>query len=476
VLPAALAAVVIALLRPVAAVALVILVIPVGLRELPGNPLGLQVMQVTALLAVVAAVTGRAVLGRRPVDLPGPLIWAVLLVVWGVVSTLSTVALDYSVRQLVALAVNVALALLAATVVTAMVTLRRLLVLLVVVAAAASVPALLGAGDLRTAYGGGVVAGRLEGTFTQPNQFGSFTMVVALVGAGLLLSARSARERVLVLLALLPVVLGLLLSLSRSSWIGVVGGALVLLVLLPSARRALLGVGVPLVLVALALGAFAPENPQVQVVGARVATLGETGGGNPYDDRPRIWAEGRREVALDPLTGHGPGTFPVVSTRSASAASTVRAEHAHNVLLTVAAEYGLPGAALLVGLTLHVAAAVLRAIRRSAAAERAVVAGLAAACCAVAVQGLVDYTMRNAVLFTFFWLLVGLTVAATRAARDPLAAASARDVTAAEAARRAAGGVTTAPVPDGGRPASGEGWLGGLGARRERSGPSGHLA
>ena len=417
VLPAALAASLTTLLRPVTAVVLVLVVIPVGLQELPGNPLGLQVMQVTALLAVGAAVVGRALNGRRPVDVPGPLVWAVLLVPWGLLSTLSAVSLDLAVRQMSALVVNVALALVAATVVRSLPTVRRLLWLLLAVSALVCVPALLDTGSLQSAYGGGQVRGRLEGTFTQPNQFGSFTMVVILAASGLVLAARTSRERTLALVALAPVVLGLLLSLSRSSWIGLLGGLAVLAFLLPAARRALLMASVPLVVIGLLLGAFAPENPQVQVVGERVSTLGSSGGGNPYDDRPRIWAEGQREIALDPVTGHGPGAFPVMSTRSASEASTVQAEHAHNILLTVAAEYGLPGAALLAGFGLHIGLLVLRAVRRAVPSDGPLVAGLGAACAAIALQGLVDYTMRNAVLFTFFFLVAGLTVAAGRATR-----------------------------------------------------------
>jgi putative inorganic carbon (hco3(-)) transporter len=414
-LPAALIASATVLIRPVVAVVLVLLVIPVGLAELPGAPLGLQVMQVTALVAVSVAVLGRALNGQAPVDLPGPMVWAVLLLPWGLLSTLGGVSLDLAVRQMAALTVNIALALLALTLVTSIETLRRLLWLLLAVAAGVCVFALLGGGDLRSAYGGAQVSGRLTGTFTQPNQFGSFTMVAALIGSGLVLAARAGAERTLALLALIPVVLGLLLSLSRSSWLGLLGGLAVMVLLLPAARRTLLAAGVPLILVGLALGAFAPENPQVRVVGERVTTFAETGGGNPYDDRPRIWAEGRREVALSPVTGHGPGSFPLVSTRATSQASTVQAEHAHNVLLTVAAEYGLPGAALLVGLAVHVGLFVLSVLKRAGPVSRPLLVGLAAACVGIAVQGLLDYTMRNAVLFTFFWLVAGLTVAAGRA-------------------------------------------------------------
>jgi O-antigen ligase len=415
-LPAVVVAAVAVVLAPVSAVALVLLVLPFGLQDVPGQGLGLQVMQVVALLAVTGAVIGRVIRGRLPVIVPKQLVWAVLFVGWGAVSYLSAVDRETATRQLLQLAVNVALALLAATTATSERVLRRLLWLLVAVGGLSCLPALLSAGQLRASFGGAVVANRLEGTFTQPNEFGSFAMVVVVVGSALLVGARSRREALLVGLAVVPAVGGLLLSLSRGSWIGAVAGAGVLLVLLPRARRALALAAFPLVLAAVALGAFAPENPQVQVVGSRVSTLTESGGGNPYDDRPRIWAEGRREVALDPVTGHGPGAFPVVSTRSASQAQTVQAEHAHSVLLTVAAEYGLPGAALLVGLGVSCVFAAWAAGRAAGPRTAPLVAGPAAAAAAIATQGVIDYTMRNAVLFTFFWLVAGLLVAGCRVA------------------------------------------------------------
>lgn len=405
-------------LRPVTALVLVILLLPFGLLELPGNPLGLQVMQLVGLGAVGTVVVSQLVQGHAPLRMPGELVWAAIFVAWGLLATLSAVDLEIAIRQLLQLVVAVCLALVVTTLVRDLGLVRQLLWLLVGVAAASTLPALLGGQGFRAAYGGAVVSGRLEGTFTQPNQFGSFTMVTLLLGIALALGARSARERLLALVATAPLVLGLLLSLSRSSWIGVIFGIAVLVVLLPAARRTLVLAAVPLAAVAVAIGAFAPDEPQVSVVGARLSTLAETGGGNPYDSRPRIWAEGVREVKLDPLTGHGPGGFVVMSVRSASGAQTIQAEHAHNVLLTAAAEYGLPGALLLVGLTASCGALVRRGVRRAAERDAPLVAGLGAAAVAIAAQGLVDYTMRNTVLFTLFWLLAGLLVAAGRAAVD----------------------------------------------------------
>jgi O-antigen ligase len=208
--------------------------------------------------------------------------------------------------------------------------------------------------------------------------------------------------------------LGLLLSLSRGSWIGFVFGVVVLLVKLPEARRALLALSIPLVAVALLVGAFAPTSPQVEVVGQRLQSI--SGERNPYDDRPAIWREARRQIETDPLTGHGPGSFPVASARATSASRTTTAEHAHNLALTWGAEAGLPAVAIAVGFAAHIHWRTRRLVRRAdLRSERAVVAGVVAALTGVLGQGIVDYTLHNSVILVVLFALIGAALAFDRA-------------------------------------------------------------
>lgn len=410
VLPLAGAAFVLAFARPASSVALVALSLPVGLLPLPGRPLGMQVVH-----AVVAGVAGAVLLrrladGRAPLEVSRPLTWAVLLVVWSVVTTASAVDLDVAVRQTANLVAAVLLALVVVMVLPEATRLRRAVWALLAGATTITLPGLAGAGEIQAVYGGALVKDRLQGSFTQPNELGAFAMVVLLLAAGVVLGSLRPRERWLALGAGIPALGALTLSLSRGAWIGAAAGALTLFVLLPSARRAVALAAAPLLLVGALLGAYAPDNPQIQVVGQRLSTV-QSPTGNPYDDRPRIWAEARREIRLDPLTGQGPGNFPIVSERSASEAQMVQAAHAHNVLLTVAAEAGLPGAGLVVALTIATAFAVRDGWRGLDPPDRALLAGAVAACVAVAGQGLVDYPMRNPVLLVVDWLLLGLVVA-----------------------------------------------------------------
>ncbi|HZQ27321.1 MAG TPA: O-antigen ligase family protein, partial [Acidimicrobiales bacterium] len=193
------------------------------------------------------------------------------------------------------------------------------------------------------------------------------------------------------------------------------------------ARRVIAALAIPALLVGVAFGTFAPSNPEVQVVSARAKSI--VGERNPYDDRPHIWAEARRQILLDPWTGQGAGAFPVVAARSGSETVTYYPEHAHNIWLTIGAELGIPAVAALLGLMVHVGFVTRRARRRARKSGRprdaVLIACLAAAMLAVMGQGLIDYTLRAAVLVTEVSGVLGALLALARieAAEEAAAAA-----------------------------------------------------
>jgi len=186
----------------------------------------------------------------------------------------------------------------------------------------------------------------------------------------------------------------------------------------PRARRALALTFVAVAALVPLFGLLTPDLLQVTVIRQRVSTL-HLPASTPYDSRPAIWREAVREIGVSPLLGEGPGQFPIVSRQAASSAATVYADHAHDVLLTTAAEVGIPAALALVGFTLTMLVVVVRAVRRLAGTpEAAVVAGIGSSLAVVVGQGIVDFTLRNADIFLLLSVLVGLTLAAARAADD----------------------------------------------------------
>lgn len=393
--------------------AAVIATFPFGTAEVPGVPL--QLVQMAVLGVAVLVMLRRLSAGQTLLPLSPLSALAAAFCVWLVVALPSALDRQRALRDVVLFAIGLAAASLVMAACRRVRDVAWVAGVLLTVVAVGTAPTPLRAGSLRAAYGGAVVEGRAEGIFTQPNQLGTFAATGALIGVGLFFHASTRRGRWAAALATATSVVALLLSLSRGAWIGFTLGLLVLVFKLPQARRALVLVGVPVVALAFALGSFAPTSPQVEIVGQRLQSI--AGERSPYDDRPAIWAEAWREIQLDPVTGQGPGSFPVASTRATSESRTTFADHAHNLVLTWGAEDGLPAVALAVvlGAVLHVR---LRRVARVVPRAAALAAGVAAALVAVAGQGLVDYTLRNAVILTTLFVVLGLAFALDRLASE----------------------------------------------------------
>jgi uncharacterized membrane protein YedE/YeeE len=98
----------------------------------------------------------------------------------------------------------------------------------------------------------------------------------------------------------------------------------------------------------------------------------------------------------------------------------VFAYHAHNIFLTWAAEAGFPAVLAILGFAFALGISSSRVRRRADGdsdeeiAYRALVAGLMAALLALLAQGLVDYTLRNAVIFLTVMTVIGCLLAAVR--------------------------------------------------------------
>ena len=401
---------VLCLADPVRAVALVVLSLPVGARALPGVPL--QVVEVAALAAFALVVVGRLGRGEEPLRWAPALGWVLALAGVAVASAAGALDRDAAIRQVGQLVVGIGFAVAVVSAAERPGQARRIAAYLTVVGGAVCLAALPGATRI-SATSGLRADNRAESVFTSPNQLGSMAAIVVFVAIGLWASARTPKTRALWLGAAAVSGATLLATLSRGAWIGTAVGLLVIATLLPEARRKLLAVGIPALGLMLALGATAPEHPQVDVVRERLGSLASPAE-NPYDDRPTIFAEGVRQALDRPWLGQGPGGFPAASAKPTSDAQTVGALHAHNVLLTVAAELGIPAMVLVVAFTAAVGVRARRRVRDALAVgglhEAGAIAGLAAALATLIGQGVVDYTFRNPILFLTVWLVVGLVL------------------------------------------------------------------
>jgi O-antigen ligase len=415
---AAAPAVIIGVLRsPVLGVVLIFLSFFVGARQLSTPLVSLQLVELTVLAVALLFVLRRLAAARAPLPWPAPLWWPAILVGWAVVGLPWAVDETLALKQIASLAGGIVVACLVVGAATSLKALSQILTALAAVTASISLFALSSGVHFQTTSETGAVGGRLTGVFEHPNQLGCLCMLVTPIAMTLLLAARSWWGRLAYFVMLAAALFGVVLSLSRGAWIGTALAVLFLLITLREARRAALAVAVVLLVGAVFLGSVSHANPDFQVLGQRFQELTAV---NPYDDRPAIYSEAWREIRENPLIGVGAGGFPVASERAGSGVSTISAEHAHNLFLNWAAEAGIPAVLFIVGFIISLGVASHRAARVFAAAgkrrHRIIVAGVTAGLLAMLGQGLVDYTLRNAVVFVALWAVIGALLACTRLA------------------------------------------------------------
>lgn len=402
----------------------VFLSFPAGLQGVQLGVFNLQATDAAVLVVAVIVALRRIGTGDAPLSWSAPLIWGVGLIAWAIVATPSAADQTLAIKQLGYLVDDVVLACLVLAAFRSARDLRIILTALVIVSVAITLQALTSIRELTSFYNGAVVSGRAAGLFQEPNQLGDFCAMTALLTAGMALGARTRWAKLAFGGAFAVLVTGLMLSLSRGAWIAAIPGALLLGVLLKSARRTIAVLAIPLVLVAAAVGAFAPSHPDVRIIGERFHSLTTLNQPQPYDDRLAIWREAIRETRADPWTGVGPGNFAVASQRSTSLAFTAFAPHAHNIFLNTSAELGLPGLAFLVALIVALGFAgrnALRAMRRTRRArELAWTAGICAALFATLIQGLTNTFTGNSIIDGTIWTLIGALLVARREAKASL--------------------------------------------------------
>lgn len=389
--------------------------IPVGTTKIGSLPVQLIIAMVAVFAGIVAL--RRLAAGVSPVGWAPPMWWLFALGAWTIVGFPQAVDQAAAIRQIAQLAGGI---LYASLIIAACRVPRDVRVVaggFLAVSLVIAVLAVSSGHSFESYHGGAVVVGRAQGPFTQPNELGSFAAPMALLAVAVAVAGTTRRVRLSAAFVAFAIIAALALSLSRGAWIGFALGMAVLGFMFAPARRALLMLTPVLLVVALVLGAFAPDNPQVQVIGARLKSI--NGERNPYDDRPAIWREAQREMRERPLLGFGAGSFPEASITATSESRTTYASHAHNLFLTWGAETGFPGLALILAASAHIAVAGKRARRRFEHAswpDAAVVAGAAAALVAILGQGMVDYALRNSVIFVTAFGLLGLLLAATKTA------------------------------------------------------------
>src|SRR5256886_929089 len=209
---------------------------------------------------------------------------------------------------------------------------------------------------------GGVLRG--YGTFGNPNALGAFLAILLPVAVWEFLAARSASARWLSANVTLVLALGLLVTFSRSAWLGAgIGVVTVLFVAAPPPIRWATLV-LPIVALVVIVGATRSANPTtapnvIQAAAGRVSTLpGLVPPASTGAFRLRVWEDSLALIASRPVIGPGPDSFRLVYPRfpTGNWAPGAIIDRPHMELLGIAATQGLVGVAAYAALALAIAA------------------------------------------------------------------------------------------------------------------------
>lgn len=407
------------LARPALGVAVLYVTFPVGLYAT-----GLASLQVVELAgAALAGAMAASILTEKGADIrwEPPLTLIVMLLVFAVASTPVALDVALALRQDAALLVAVVLALTTALACSTIRDVRRAVWVFVLVSIWLNGVGIAGASALQAGVTGNVVTGRPVGVFTHANDLGGLAAIAFLLALALAVGTKRRPARLAALIAAGVGFTALLLSFSRGAWLGASLGILVFLWLAPWAWKRLLSNVTVVAAVLIAVVMVLPVHPMLDALGQRWSTLVHPDPlvENPYDDRPEIWREALREVRHDPLTGSGPGNFPIAASRRESTAWAAAPDHAHSILLTVAAEAGIPATLTLLVLAVLLGNGLRRTARGTAQRHDAVLAaGLAGALATQIGQGMFDFTLRNPTMLMLVSSLGGLAYAVIVAPRE----------------------------------------------------------
>jgi len=229
----------------------------------------------------------------------------------------------------------------------------------------------------------------------------------------------------------------LLLSQTRSGWMGATAGLLTLGVLaLMSALRkqsSTAGSGnlaaqkhklvLPVMLVVVSIGFFSLMANQNSAIMERASTLSNLAEHASVQERVQHnWAGAMEMIKARPLTGWGVGLFPIHQFGYTNMGSIIDpghratlAEQAHNFYLQTAAELGLPGLLLMLGvLGSFLVAGLHRVDKMDSGIRQSLLMGSMAAVVAFAVDAVGSPSWQFGQVSMFLWLMLGVGVSCIR--------------------------------------------------------------
>jgi len=287
-----------------------------------------------------------------------------------------------------------------------------LLCCLVVSAAIVSAFAILNNDQSSITYIGTDAFYREAGVFAHSNTFATF-VAMALPASIVLAFVGPRSTRIVAAIAAGLILIGLILTLSRGGILAAGASLTVMLIWAPMRRS----VAVMLACLALLAGtgvSLSGHVTYIDNVTKRIGTLASAAEGN--DPRVAIWRGAIEMIEDRPLTGVGPGAFeqagPAYGLLNPLATEFPFGvpSHAHNLLLNIAAERGIPAMLSFVLFLLAIGKDCVRAILQAAGVQQTLAIAVSAGLTAFVVQGFVDYTFSTNVIGATVIMLAGCSV------------------------------------------------------------------
>lgn len=239
-----------------------------------------------------------------------------------------------------------------------------------------------------------------------PNEVGGALAMLLPLPLALLLFEPGVRHRVLTGPLVLVMGATLLLTQSRSAFMGI--GVALLVLMLWKFRDVLLLLPVAILVFLLLTFMGGAQNLSNMILSMEDPTRSAVS--LLPEDRLQLWWTASQMIQDFPLTGIGLNTFPLVMENVYPVFSGFyRMPHAHNLYLQTALDLGIPGLLAFLGLLGGFAIALARGLRSSLAGRTANISmGLACGVLAYLVYGLTDTITLGAKPGIFLWGMLGL--------------------------------------------------------------------
>lgn len=260
-------------------------------------------------------------------------------------------------------------------------------------------------------------AARAQLGFDSPNVLAFYLLLTLGPALAMIAAPGDMRRRLIGVVATPPIVVGLVLTQSRTA---ILGAFLVVCVMLGSSRFRRIAAALAAVLLIVAafnLGAIL-RSPALGAVQQRLAAIDSVAGVS-QDPRVLIWKTTPSIIAAHPWLGVGEGNFPAISpSYGLYAFDLTPIDHAHDIFLTVAAELGLIGFAVFMAFLYTFVRATWRTLRRSGATELLFL-GVTASFAGELLSSLGDYPPRTPDILATLLIMVGVVLAYERYSLAP---------------------------------------------------------